>query len=257
MTTLIVDGDTIVYQVAAECEGAYDWGNGVYSVTADLDEAKGKVLDRIRGLKKDTSADRVVVALKGAGNFRMAILPTYKKNRAANKPPILRMALMNWLKASKPKAVYSRPLLEADDVVGILATHPTLIPGEKLIWSIDKDLMQVPGSHVVPTSSVGGLALKTMTPLECAYWHMTQTLTGDAVDGYGGCPKVGPVKAGRILAETEGDPLRMWRAVEEAYLDAGLTIQHALVMAQVARICIFTDYDYKKKEPIPWMSPVA
>lgn len=250
MVTLLIDGDIILYQVASECEGAYDWGNGVYSTVANLDEAKGRVVDRIKALKISTGSDRVLVALKGDGNFRKLILPTYKQNRAGANPPLLRKALMDWLKKDKAKSVYSRPMLEGDDVIGILATHPTLIPGERIIWSIDKDLMQIPGKHAMPDSTI-----KTMTEAEGQYFHMTQTLTGDAVDGYGGCPNIGPVRAGRILAETEGDPVRMWQAVLSAYASAGLTAQHALVMAQVSRICLATDYDYQRKVPIPWTPP--
>jgi hypothetical protein len=34
---------------------------------------------------------------------------------------------------------FEREGLEGDDILGILATHPTLVRGEKIIVSIDKD----------------------------------------------------------------------------------------------------------------------
>jgi DNA polymerase-1 len=73
------------------------------------------------------------------------------------------------------------------------------------------------------------------------------------VDGYGGCPKVGPVKAAKILAPTEMIPGKVWEAVRLAYVEQGLDEAYAIKQAQVARICQYTDYDYKNKRPIPWL----
>ena len=74
--------------------------------------------------------------------------------------------------------------LEADDVLGILATEPS--NEERIIVSIDKDLYQIPAKV-----SKDGKTYEGYQKNEANYWHMMQTLTGDSTDGYSGCPKVG------------------------------------------------------------------
>ena len=43
------------------------------------------------------------------------------------------------------------------------------------------------------------------TELEANRWLYTQVLTGDAVDGYKGCPRIGKVKAERALMDCENE----------------------------------------------------
>jgi DNA polymerase-1 len=75
-----------------------------------------------------------------------------------------------------------------------------------------------------------------------------QTLQGDSVDGYKGCPGIGPKKAEKILADST-DP---WGDIVSAYMGKGLTEDDALVQAQVARICQHQNYNYDTAEVIPW-----
>ena len=286
MTTLLIDGDILVFQIASACQsGAVDWGDGVYSPpVADLKEAKGRFRDKIAELKLASGADDVKIALKGEGNFRRRILPTYKANRSNLVPPMLRAPLMAWL-LHHPQ-IYSRPLLEGDDVIGILATRARKGDGEILIWSIDKDLRQIPGNHWTHDG------VEVVTEEEGDYQHMLQTLTGDATDNYKGLPGCGPVKAKRILKEAsvegywphvayaykrasltenykglpgcgpvkagrilDAAPGPMWRLVVEAYTKAGLTEADALVQARVARILRASDYNFQERKPILWTPP--
>ena len=80
---------------------------------------------------------------------------------------------------------------------------------------------------------------------------MKQTLIGDSTDGYKGCPKIGPVKAGKLL-----DPLvdfwDMWEMVVQAFEDAGLDECSAIANAQMARILRAEDYRYIEKEFRIW-----
>src|SRR5690606_16330912 len=117
---------------------------------------------------------------------------------------------------------YQRPSLEGDDVLGILATHPTLIPGEKIVVSIDKDLQTIPGQHFnyKHAREQGGDwndLIRKVTVAEADRFHLFQTLTGDTTDGYPGCPGVGPVTAEKILGD---DPT--WEKVVAAYRKAKL-----------------------------------
>jgi len=254
VTTLLIDGDILVFQIASSCQsGAVDWGGGVYSPpVADLNEAKGRFRDKIAELKLASGADDVKIALKGEGNFRRRILPTYKANRQNLVPPMLRAPLMAWL--LKHPQVVSRPLLEGDDVIGILATlRSTGEPDpDKLIWSIDKDMRQIPGNHWTPDG------VEYISVEQGDYQHMLQTLTGDATDNYKGLPGCGPVKAQRILSLPHPHEIVTvgWHFVVEAFEKAGLTEADALVQARVARILRATDYDFVERKPIPW-TPTA
>jgi DNA polymerase-1 len=153
----------------------------------------------------------------------------------------------------------SRPTLEGDDVLGIFATHPKLVETDTVIVTIDKDLQTIPGW----IWDTGRMEEATHISLvQANYNHMFQTLTGDSTDGYKGCPGVGPVNAARILDEAVGactpwanDAQRarcLWDAVVATYAKKKLGEEVALMNAQVARICRWTDYDYTRKRVIPW-----
>jgi DNA polymerase-1 len=62
-----------------------------------------------------------------------------------------------------------------------------------------------------------------------------QTLTGDRVDGYPGCPGIGPARAEKIV---DGG----WDAVVDTYAKAGLNESVALVQARMAYILRKGDY---------------
>jgi len=252
---LLIDGDILVYQVASACERpAIDWGDGIISPqTADLNEGKDRLRDRILELKAGCAADQVAIALKDSKNFRKTLFPAYKANRKPGAVPMLRAPLMEWLRTEKAKSVWSRPGLEGDDVIGILATSDVIIPGHKLIWSIDKDIKQIPGQHLTEDFKI-----EEVTVAQGEYLFYQQTRTGDSTDNYPGCPGIGPKKAAKILAETGIDyGLSWWDAVVLTYSKHNLGAEYALTQARVARILRNTDYDFKRKEPILWEPPAS
>ena len=75
-----------------------------------------------------------------------------------------------------------------------------------------------------------------------------QTLVGDSVDNYKGCPGIGPKKATELLL-SKGVK---WQTIIDAYDKAGLSEDHALVQARVARILRYNDYDHDKQEVKLW-----
>lgn len=247
MTTLLIDGDSFAYAASCVNEMYIEWPNGTKTHEADADEAIGSFELLIEHLVERYDADDYRIALTGTENFRKKVYPGYKAKRG--KKPIA-------LKAVKEHAVLRmgatlREPLEADDVIGIWATHPTLIRGPKLVVSIDKDLRTIPCS----LSKGDGMIFK-ITPREAFYYFMTQTITGDTTDNYPGIPGVGPKGAEKILDPHKNDKAaHMWAAVVAAYEKKGLTADDALVQARVARILRAKDYDFQKKEPILWNPP--
>jgi len=247
-TTLLVDGDILAYRWAAMAQTAINFGDHIVVDVDDIEDVQQDISDELRGLAVELEADRVIVCVSDdLHNFRKDILPSYKGNRKYAGRPELLYPLKDWLNRAFGR--YRRTALEADDVMGILATHPTLIPGRKIICSIDKDMRQIPGELY------DGNDLYTITKEEGDRWHLMQTLTGDPVDNYKGCPGIGSVKARRILDRwdffTGGDP-NPWRAIVAAYKARGLTEDYALVQARVARICRHTDYDFTAKKVRLW-----
>jgi len=133
-------------------------------------------------------------------------------------------------------------VLEADDVLGILATSGNrFIEGEKVIVSEDKDL------KTIPCKLWKSGELLNITKEEADYNHLFQTLTGDTTDGYSGLRGVGEVKAKTILN------VPTWSSVENAFIKAGYTKEDALTQARLARILRFEDYDFEYDTPKMWL----
>jgi DNA polymerase-1 len=137
--------------------------------------------------------------------------------------------------------------LEADDVLGLLSTSKTLT-GKRTIVTIDKDLLTVPGLLWNPDKPDDGVV--STSEEEADYRHLLQTLTGDATDGYSGCPGVGPKTAEKMLADVE--PELRWLRIVEAYEKAGFGAEEALRQARVARVLRRGEYDTKAKKVHLW-----
>jgi DNA polymerase-1 len=240
--TILVDGDLIAVTIASAMERDIDWGEGLHTLHADVDEAKHRIDEAIASYKKTTDADEVVVCLSDPARryVRHDICPNYKSGRSGRAP--LCLPQLKDHMAAKYRS-FIRPGLEADDVLGILQTSKSIIKGRTMIVSNDKDMKTIPGELYNP-----GKNERCVVSLEEAdRFHLYQTLVGDSVDGYPGCPGVGPVKAEKLL---EKEPT--WAAVLKAFTKAGVPEDGALVQARLARILRNTDYDFKRKEPILW-----
>lgn len=189
-------------------------------------------------------ASQVVLAFSCTSRryFRHDLLPTYKGNRAGHGPPLCYGDLKQW--AAEEYRSFIKPKLEADDVVGILATSKTLIKGDKVIVSNDKDLLQIPGLHINYDAISEGIFKVSHEFAERKLWE--QVLTGDSVDNYSGLPGCGPVKANKILDEADVYE----EACLKAYLKAGKTAEDMALMVNVARILQVNHYNFKSKEPI-------
>lgn len=259
--TALLDADIIAYQQAATNQTTIDWGDGeIQQLASDTKILEANIDYHIGELIKKLKVDEVVVCLTDSSNFRKTILPSYKMNRAGSLKPLQLGYAKEYME--KHYRTYKKPHLEADDVMGILSTHPTLIKGKKVIVSIDKDMKQISGWLYNPDKDKKP---RLVSPHEGQLFHMYQTLRGDPVDGYSGCPQIGDVKANRIIQEAldEGTPwadqhnlgVLLWQHIVKTYEAAGLTEDDALVQARCARILQWQDYDYTNNEVILWQPP--
>ncbi len=250
MTTALIDGDVFVYRAAARAERIWDWDDDVWSVIADLNEAKGHFHSEIAQIKQALNADEVVLCVSDpAGTFRHGMFPTYKAHRnktPSTRKPLVFRALREWTVEKQGAIVY--PALEADDVLGILATSGE---GKKVVVTIDKDLKSVPGLHYNPDKS--DLGVVEITPEEAEKFHLCQTIAGDPTDGFPGVPGLGMVRAARLL-EKDG---WTWETVVKAYESKDLTEHDALLNARLAKILTAAEWDPAEQKVIHWVPKVA
>lgn len=260
MRIALIDADTLVYEAARAHEVEVKWDDDLWTLHCEFDPARAQLDDTVADLMEKVKADEVVMALSDYTDpWRKRVMPTYKANRKDVRRPIVFRPLREYVHENY--RTYQRPGLEGDDILGILLTHPKIIPGDKVVVSIDKDMKTLPGEHYRMRKGEHF----TITTAEADYWHLYQALTGDSTDGYAGCPGIGPKSAAKLLDpfmdddrkkfEDHFDVRGAWQAVVETYESKGLTEADALLNARVARICRHTDYDYTKKEVRLWTPP--
>lgn len=251
MTTILLDTDIVAYKFASAAQEVHKWDEDCISVdiTMSDEEIIRRTVEYIEGIQDALSASKVIVCLTDKVNFRKSVLPSYKGNRQQEKP-----VKLQWLKdmLANMYPSFIRPTLEADDVMGILSTHPKIVPGRRVIVSEDKDMKTIPGWLFNPAKDTKA---RLISEPEADWWHMYQTLVGDTTDGYKGCPKIGDVKARGILDACVADATPYWPAVVDTYVSKGLTESEAVVQARCARILRHTDYDFKRKEVKLWQPP--
>ena len=255
LRTVLIDADILAYQISSSVEKVLDF-NGQHVLHADLNDGIREAKNALEYITDLTSSSGFALMFTGTNNFRKQVLPSYKANRVGRKPMILG-ALREWMQDNHRSFIEDN--LEGDDLLGIHATMPH--KGERVIYSIDKDLVQIPALHWDPTI----LDIVEVTSTEGDAFFYQQVLTGDVVDNYSGCPGVGPVTAKAFLEEpyrwvkTEGkwkkEPTDdVWAGIVSIYQKAGMSPADALQQARCARILRHGDYDFTTKEVSLWNS---
>lgn len=266
--TVLIDGDIIIYRAACGVEKEFRWPDGVWTYAADEQVGIDYVNEQIRVILEKTGAKDYILCLSDTQhNFRKDVMPTYKGNRDGIRKPLILSALRNY--CMMKLQVAELPNIEADDVMGIMATEN---PG-CIIATVDKDLLQIPA----PVYNMDSKEISLPEHRDCERLFYKQVLMGDQVDGYSGCPGVGSVAAEEILdnpflweeyehtfksgkrkGETELRWRRteaectLWESIVSHYEKAGLTEEDALRTARVAYILQFQDYCDAECEPKLW-----
>jgi len=147
--------------------------------------------------------------------------PSYKAKREA--PPMSFHLEVAELQRALPLfgvTQFSSEAGEADDVIATIARS---YPGPHLLWSADKDLVQLVGpgvsllrarpggrenTRLIDATNIRQAEVRIQgTPcsgLDAAGWLDLQTLAGDSCDGVTGVPGIGPVKAMKLLGAMPG-----------------------------------------------------
>jgi DNA polymerase I len=254
--TLLIDADLIAYRCTAALQDTIDWnGDGsCVSINGRPDEAKAKARQEIeRAMDELNGHDMIVCLSDEVVNFRKQLIdPTYKENRSGTARPVHLYDIKEFLETEFESCLM--PRLEADDVLGILATEPH--KGDRIMVSLDKDQRTIPALLCRPPKE-GKWMVESITPEAAQRFHLWQTLCGDIVDGYPGCPGVGPVAADEVRAGpirprhtfksgprkgleetrwTKQPGMAPWEAIVSTYAKAGQTAADALKQARLAFI---------------------
>lgn len=195
---ILIDADILVYRIA--------FGNEEDSVDyakKNMDNLIAEILVEV-----GSDADPYQLYLTGGGNFRkdIATIQPYKGTRKKEKPKHYQ-ALRDYLVDTWNAIVVEG--MEADDALAIEATR---LGTDAVVVSIDKDLLQVKGKHY----NFNTKKMEMIDEFTGLYNLYHQMLTGDRVDNIRGVPKIGKVKATKILdgLDTEQE---MYEAVLKAY----------------------------------------
>jgi len=233
-TTLLIDADVLAFESSVIAECSVEWKDELWTVHADMALAKARVVNRVEEFKEKLKSDNVVMCLSDRANFRRKLYPEYKSNRSKSRLPIILRQVKQWIIEELGGVMWAN--LEADDVISILATDKAM-DEETIIVSIDKDFKGVPGIYFDYNRG----EYHQPSEEEADNFHLIQTITGDATDGFKGVPKVGPVTAKKLL-DKEG---YTWETVVKAYEKAGLTEQDALINAWMARLLRADNYCFR------------
>lgn len=245
MLFIFIDADMLCFVSCSSVEREINWGNGLWTLHADAKEAETQIDDRVEGIvttvldKLNYEGEyRIIMCISDTKvNFRKKILSTYKANRIGKRKPVCYSEVIEWIKRNYTTKMI--PTLEADDVIGIAATH---FKGQEVHCSGDKDFRSIPGIFY---NFLKG-ELYHISEREADKWFYTQTLIGDKADNYDGCPGIGEKTAEKIFKK-EGVS---WGTVKKTFLRKGLTEEDALQQARVARI--LRDTEWKDGKPILW-----
>ena len=167
------------------------------------------VLNMLRKLKEDFKdhAEVLIVFDAKGKNFRHELYPQYKANRSAMAEDLaVQIEPLHQLIELLGFPLYKKSGVEADDVIGTLATRYAEQKKEVLIISGDKDLAQLLSPHI--------RIIDTMKNIEINDAHLVEkfgvssnqiidllSLTGDSSDNVPGIPGVGPKTAAKWLHE--------------------------------------------------------
>ncbi len=246
----LIDGDVLVYKAAWAAEQGIEWEDGVHTLHVEPETLRQIIETVLAVIERAINPSRIVMTLSDPGRlFRHEVYPDYKGNRKASRKPIAWKAARRYVE-EKLSGLW-RPRLEADDVMGILATgHTKIAPAsaDRIVCSVDKDMRQVPGLHFDWTKDED---VREVSLLDADAFFYAQVLAGDPTDGIPGLPGVGMKTAEKMLRDNVLAE-NVWDNVLAHYEKRGFTEEYALTMARLVRILRAEDYDFTTREVRLW-----
>jgi DNA polymerase-1 len=237
---LLIDADITCFSSCASAQEEIEWDEDTWSFYFDFAKGKRRFQEWLDKVIEGSGVSDFKLCFSGRDNYRKKLNPLYKSKRGPK--PVGYGALKDWAKETYP--FFEKDQLEADDCMGILATK---FHGKAFPATMDKDLLTIPGRMFHLNQKLEGKWVES-NEKDGNRQFLLQSLMGDATDGYGGCPGIGPKTAEKLLDKHGA----VWKTVVDAYLKAGLTEEDALMNARMARILRAEDWDFENNEVKLW-----
>jgi len=202
-TLLLVDGSSYLYRA--------------FHAMPDLRNADGVptgaiygMINMLRRLRQDYDADHIACVFDAKGKtFRDDMYPEYKAHRPSMPEDLARqIEPIHGVVRALGWPILMVEGIEADDVIGTLATEATALGLKTIISTGDKDLAQLVNDQVTLVNTMSnetldrdGVIGKFGVPPERIVDYLT--LVGDTVDNVPGVEKVGPKTAVKWLSHYE------------------------------------------------------
>jgi DNA polymerase-1 len=239
MKHALIDGDMILYRAAFAAEVETKWEDDIFTLHTDFNQAKAEASQLIETILEKIEATECSTFFSDRKTFRHDLFPEYKANRKDKRSPLGINELREWMMETFNGKLWEN--LEADDVIGILATADR---ENTIAVSGDKDFGTLPCAWYNFLKD----EFKDTTIEEADRFHLIQAMAGDSTDGYAGVPGVGLITAQKLL-DKKGES---WETVVDVYDSKGLTEDDALLTARLARILRHTEYDRETQEIKLW-----
>lgn len=247
-TSAVLDGDIIVYRAAywADKEG--------------IDYLQARLLNDIKDWTPEGCTNVcVAMSCSVSNNFRKALWPLYKSNRADQVKPTCLYEAYGILQELPGICIYKEANLEADDLIGLSTSADTSIG-----VTIDKDLVSTPGWHWNPHKQEAPVYVPED---QANSFFLQQWLTGDSTDNIWGLWKWGPVKAKAFLKDKTFEEAVQgiwnlyleedWTKRPEERLPPLNKEEYALAQARSVRILRNGEFNRETKEVSLWKPPLT
>lgn len=209
----LVDGDILLYRIGFVTEDATE-----EDAKSGMDELVRRILDAV-----SVTSFNIFLSCGRADSFRAILYPEYKANRKREKPKHYQ-ALKDHLISSWNATVADAE--EADDLIGIN------LDAKSIACTIDKDILYGLEGHKY--NFVKDLLFYTSQE-EATKFFYKQLLMGDSADNIIGLPKIGEVRALKLLEGLDTEE-EMFEQVRFQYEKHGFTEEQLLLNGQLLKI---------------------
>lgn len=251
----LIDGDIFAYVCSSAVQKDIDWGDGLWTTHAFLDDAVSyfnQLLGTVKtslgvtlSSKYGLTINDTIFCFSGQKNFRKYLNNQYKANRVSKRKPTCYQGLKQYILDNFK--CQSHEYFEGDDVISSIATSG--LKDSCIITSADKDFKTVPNCYFYNYKADtlnhydSGTAYRNL---------MIQVLTGDTADNYRGCPSIGKSRAERLVQDCTNIHT-LWDTVVKTYEKNKSSKEEAIMNFTMAYL--LHGYDIESKRDILKTTP--
>lgn len=237
---MLWDIESYIYRACASCKELVEVKPFIFQEQYNLKNGIDYINTTRDRLAKKVKASKIIVALGADTNFRKSVYPQYKEGRKPK--PLMYELLLDYI--LNTFEVYSLPTLEADDVISVIATDPSMGDNELVVVTIDKDLKTIPNVELLRDLDKDS-EIEWISQDYAEYNLYYQTIAGDPTDGYKGVPGFGAIKTSDWL---RNNPTCTLDDIKQLYIDNTGSDEGFAINYRLAKLVSFDEYDFEKGE---------